>query len=74
MRSPREQPPGPHWHLSTQIFFVEIRQTTDLSDSPTTRLAQRGIASSANRPGPYSNREDQFWQMDRLILERLGDS
>ena len=24
--------------------------------------------------GPYSNREDQRWQIDRLILKRLGEA
>ena len=51
---------------------VEFWHTTNLQDWRVSELAQQGIASSAYRPGPYSNREDQLWQIDRLILERLG--
>ena len=48
---------------------------------PRGRLERRsptGIArereTSANDAGPYSNREDQLWQIDHLILERLGEA
>ena len=53
---------------------VEFWHTTNLQDWHVSELAQRGIASSAYRPGPYSNREDQLWQIDHLILERLGEA
>lgn len=53
---------------------VEFWHTTNRQDWRVSELAQQGIASPAYRPGPYSNREDQLWQIDRLILERLGDA
>ena len=52
---------------------VEFWHRTNRQDSRVSELAQAGIASSAYRPGPYSNREDQLWQIDRLIRNRLGD-
>ena len=46
-----------------------------------TRMERRsptGIArereTSTDDAGPYSNREDQLWQIDHLILERLGEA
>ncbi len=53
---------------------VEFWHETNLQDWRVSELAQRGIASSAYRPGPYSNREDQLWAIDRLVLDRLGES
>ena len=52
---------------------VEFWHTTNQQDWRVSELAQHGIGSSAYRPGPYSNREDQLWQIDRLIVERLGE-
>ncbi len=46
---------------------------TNRQDWRVSELAQAGIASSAYRPGPYSNREDQLWEFDRLIRDFLGD-
>ena len=53
---------------------VEFWHTTNLQDWHVSELAQRGIGSSAYRPGPYSNREDSALA-DRPpeLLERLGD-
>ena len=53
---------------------VEFWHTTNQQDWHVSELAQQGIASPAYRPGPYSNREDQLWQFDRWILERLDES
>lgn len=51
---------------------VEFWDTTNRQDWRVCEGAQAGIASSAYRPGPYSNREDQLWEIDRLILDRLS--
>lgn len=51
---------------------VEFWDTTNRQDWRVCEAAQAGIASSAYRPGPYSNREDQLWEIDRLILDRLS--
>ena len=53
---------------------VEFWDTTNRQDWRVSELAQAGIASSAYRPGPYSNREDQLWEIDRLIRDRLGEA
>ena len=63
-------PTGIARERETSVFW----HTTNLQDWHVSELAQRGIAFSAYRPGPYSNREDQLWQIDRLILERLGEA
>ena len=52
---------------------VEFWDTTNRQDWRVSELSQQGIASSAYRRGPYSHREDHLWQIDRLILDRLGD-
>ena len=52
---------------------VEFWDTTNRQDWEVCELSQQGIASRAFRPGPYSNREDQLWQLDRLFLDLLGD-
>ncbi len=51
---------------------VAFWDETNRQDWRVTELAQAGIASSAYRSGPYSNREDQLWEIDRFILTRLG--
>ena len=42
------------------------------------RRSPTGIArereTSVDDAAPYSNREDQLWQIDHLILERLGEA
>ena len=42
------------------------------------RRSPTGIArereTSTDDAGPYSNREDQLWQIDHLILERFGEA
>jgi Rieske 2Fe-2S family protein len=53
---------------------VEFWDETNRQDWRVSELSQQGIGSSAYRQGPYSNREDHLWQIDRLILERLGDA
>ena len=53
---------------------VEFWDITNRQDWRVSELSQKGIASTAYRPGPYSNREDHLWQIDRLILERLGEA
>lgn len=51
---------------------VEFWDTTNRQDWRVCEAAQAGVASSAYRPGPYSNREDQLWEIDRLVLDRLS--
>lgn len=51
---------------------VEFWDATNRQDWRVCESAQAGIASSAYRPGPYSNREDQLWEIDRLVLDRLS--
>ena len=53
---------------------VRFWDLTNRQDWRVCELAQQGISSSRYRPGPYSNREDQLWEIDRLILDRLGES
>lgn len=53
---------------------VDFWDETNRQDWRVSELSQKGIASSAYRPGPYSHREDHLWQIDRLILDRLGDA
>ena len=64
--------------LSTEGFdasrAVEFWDETNRQDWHVSELSQKGIGSSAYQPGPYSNREDHLWQIDRLILDRLGEA
>ena len=53
---------------------VRFWDTTNRQDWEVCELSQQGIGSSAYRPGPYSSREDQLWQFDRLFLDLLGES
>lgn len=46
---------------------------TNRQDWALCERAQRGIASRAYRPGPYSNREELLWAFDRWLVERVGD-
>jgi len=54
---------------ATAIEFWEI---TNAQDWRVSDLAQKGIASRAYRPGPYSNREESLVAIDRWITRRLG--
>ena len=61
MRKPDFDPSG-----AIEFWDVTNRQDWELSD-----LAQEGISSRGYRPGPYSNREDLLFGLDRFVLDRL---
>jgi len=52
---------------------VDFWDLTNREDWEVSELAQKGIASRAYKPGPYSNREELLWALDRWVVERLGD-
>lgn len=52
---------------------ISFWDQTNRQDWELCERAQRGLASRAYRPGPYSNREELLWAFDRWLLERLGD-
>lgn len=58
----------PNFNPWDAIEFWDItnRQDWGLSD-----LAQQGISSKGYRPGPYSNREELLFALDRFVLERV---
>lgn len=53
---------------------IEFWDLTNRQDWELSELAQRGIASPGYVPGPYSNREELLHALDRIVLERLGES
>lgn len=59
----RDFDPGP----AVDFWDLTNRQDWEISE-----LAQLGIASSAYSPGPYSNREELLYALDRFVLDRLG--
>jgi len=50
---------------------VTFWDQTNRQDWQLCERAQRGIASSHYRPGPYANREELLWALDRWVVERL---
>jgi Rieske 2Fe-2S family protein len=58
----------PGFDPSDAVEFWDLtnRQDWELSD-----LAQRGISSRAYSPGPYSNREELLYALDRLVRDRI---
>jgi Rieske 2Fe-2S family protein len=52
---------------------VEFWEITNREDWALSDQAQRGIASRAYEPGPYSSREELLWALDALVLERTGE-
>jgi Rieske 2Fe-2S family protein len=59
----------PDFDPSDAVDFWELtnQQDWDLSDR-----AQEGIANLGYKPGPYSNREELLFGLDRWVLERLA--
>ncbi len=47
---------------------VELWDLTNREDWDVSELAQKGIASRAYKPGPYSNREELLWALDRWVV------
>src|SRR5215469_9749560 len=50
---------------------IEFWDITNKQDWSLSDLAQRGISSRGYQPGPYSNREELLWALDRFVLERV---
>jgi Rieske 2Fe-2S family protein len=50
---------------------VEFWDLTNRQDWELSGLAQRGIGSRAYTPGPYSNREELLFALDRMVCERV---
>jgi phenylpropionate dioxygenase-like ring-hydroxylating dioxygenase large terminal subunit len=51
---------------------VEFWDLTNGQDWQLSELAQQGIASRGYVPGPYSNREELLYALDRFVVERTG--
>ena len=51
---------------------VEFWDITNKQDWELSELAQEGIASKGYLPGPYSNREELLFALDRFVRERVG--
>jgi Rieske 2Fe-2S family protein len=51
---------------AVELWDVTNRQDWELSD-----LAQTGIASRGYQPGPFSNREELLFALDRWVLDRV---
>ena len=51
---------------------VEFWEITNQQDWELSDLAQQGISSKGYQPGPYSNREELLWALDRFVLERVN--
>jgi Rieske 2Fe-2S family protein len=51
---------------------VEFWDLTNKQDWELSELAQEGIASKGYLPGPYSNREELLFALDRFVRERVG--
>lgn len=52
---------------AVDFWDLTNRQDWELSD-----MAQIGISSRGYQPGPYSNREELLFALDRFVLERVG--
>jgi phenylpropionate dioxygenase-like ring-hydroxylating dioxygenase large terminal subunit len=59
--------PGFNPNDAIEFWDITNKQDWELSD-----LAQRGISSKGYRPGPYSNREELLFALDRFVVERVG--
>jgi Rieske 2Fe-2S family protein len=51
---------------------VEFWDLTNKQDWELSELAQEGISSKGYLPGPYSNREELLFALDRFVRERVG--
>ncbi len=65
----REVLGGPDFSPGRAVDFWHL---TNQQDWKVCELSQQGIGSSAYRPGPYSAREDQLWQIDHLLKDLLS--
>ncbi|HEY6274489.1 MAG TPA: aromatic ring-hydroxylating dioxygenase subunit alpha [Terriglobales bacterium] len=54
-------------HDAIEFWDITNKQDWLLSD-----LAQQGISSRGYQPGPYSNREELLWALDRFVIERVS--
>jgi Rieske 2Fe-2S family protein len=52
---------------------VDFWELTNRQDWELSTLAQEGISSLGYRPGPYSNREELLYALDRWVLARVGE-
>jgi glycine betaine catabolism A len=52
---------------------VEFWDVTNREDWAISERSQQGIASRGYTPGPYSNRETQLWEFDRVVLDAVGN-
>jgi Rieske 2Fe-2S family protein len=51
---------------------IEFWDRTNREDWNISERSQRGIASPAYTPGPYSLRETQLWEFDQFVVARVG--
>src|SRR5258708_872367 len=58
--------PGFNPQDAIEFWDITNKQDWELSD-----LAQRGISSKGYQPGPYSNREELLFALDRFVLGRV---
>ena len=70
------------WHFHPREFenpafdpadAIDFWDDTNREDWRVSELSQLGISSRGYRPGPYSPREGLLWELDRIIVERLGE-
>jgi Rieske 2Fe-2S family protein len=70
------------WHFHSREFenpafdpadAIDFWDDTNREDWHVSELSQLGISSRGYRPGPYSPREGLLWDLDRIIVERLGE-
>lgn len=59
--------PGFNPKNAVEFWDITNKQDWELSD-----MAQRGISSRSYQPGPYSNREELLFALDRWVLERTN--
>ena len=52
---------------------VDFWDLTNRQDWDVSEKAQQGIASRSYVPGPYSNREELLFALDRWVLDQLGE-
>ena len=67
----RESTEQPGFDPSDAIEFWDV---TNRQDWAISEESQKGIASSAYRPGPYSNLESMIAELDRTYLRQLGET
>jgi Rieske 2Fe-2S family protein len=69
------------WHFHPREFehpafdpadAIDFWDDTNREDWRVSELSQLGIASRAYAPGPYSSREGLLWDLDRIVVDRVG--